>query len=107
MKRNFTLLKNGETSSHVFTGRYPRQAALKAATRGQKKIALLEHGTKKVHMFCGSTKTIPTTKLEREKAAWLGATKTVPSVKKVGTQRLQVSKDEARAGKSGMQGFTC
>ncbi|WP_435196918.1 non-histone chromosomal MC1 family protein [Natronomonas sp. EA1] len=62
-KRNFALReKNGEESS-VFSGRTPRQAALKAARRldpakSEKKaqkteLRLREKGTKKVHIYDG------------------------------------------------------
>lgn len=36
-----------------FTGKLPRQVALKAANRGQTDISPRELGTKKVHMFAG------------------------------------------------------
>ncbi|NLI62941.1 MAG: chromosomal protein MC1 [Methanosarcinaceae archaeon] len=56
--RNF-VLRNSKTGEEtgVFTGKQPRQAALKAANRGKgtkKKpeiIELRERGTKKVHVF--------------------------------------------------------
>ena len=51
--RNFALrdLEGNETG--VFTGKSPRQAALKAANRGHTDIRLRERGTKKVHLFTG------------------------------------------------------
>ena len=62
-KRNFSLREaNGEESS-VFSGRTPRQAALKAARRldpassegaaDETEIRLREKGTKKVHIYDG------------------------------------------------------
>ena len=55
--RNF-VLRNEDGSEHgIFTGKQPRQAALKAANKGngtKKKpemIRLRERGTKKVHVF--------------------------------------------------------
>ena len=42
----------------VFTGKQPRQAALKAANRGHKDIRLRERGTKKAHMFAGERKQV-------------------------------------------------
>jgi Non-histone chromosomal protein MC1 len=38
-------------STGVFTGKQPRQAALKAANRGYTDIRLRERGTKKVHIL--------------------------------------------------------
>jgi len=51
--RYFVLQENNRDTSHVFTGRQPRQAALKAATRGFTGIILRERGTKKLHLFEG------------------------------------------------------
>jgi hypothetical protein len=55
--RNF-VLRDEESNEHgVFTGKQPRQAALKAANRGTGTkskpdiIRLRERGTKKVHVF--------------------------------------------------------
>ena len=57
--RNF-VLRDEEGNEHgVFTGKQPRQAALKAANKGngtKKKpetIKLRERGTKKIHVFKG------------------------------------------------------
>ncbi|MFD1685031.1 non-histone chromosomal MC1 family protein [Halobellus litoreus] len=64
-KRNFVMLENGEKTKQ-FTGRMPRQAALKAARRLQgydsyesedeakadaTEIRLLERGTDRVHVY--------------------------------------------------------
>jgi len=57
--RNFVLRDEEGNEQGVFTGKQPRQAALKAANRGngtKKKpetIKLRERGTKKVHVFKG------------------------------------------------------
>lgn len=53
-KRYFVLRKSGRDTNQVFTGYQPRQAALKAATRGITDIVLRERGTKKEHIFRGS-----------------------------------------------------
>ncbi len=57
--RNF-VLRDEEGNEHgVFTGKQPRQAALKVANRGKgtkkkpETIMLRERGTKKVHVFKG------------------------------------------------------
>jgi hypothetical protein len=55
--RNFVLRDVDGTEHGVFTGKQPRQAALKAANRGKGTkskpdiIRLRERGTKKVHVF--------------------------------------------------------
>jgi len=60
--RSFILVTEGE-GRRTFKGRSPRQAALKAATRGIKDIQLREvrknaDGTKSVHVFEGSIEMI-------------------------------------------------
>jgi hypothetical protein len=47
--RNFALRDKDGTEIGVFTGKQPRQAALKAANRGHIDIRLRERGTKNVH----------------------------------------------------------
>ena len=55
--RNFVLRDEDGNEHGVFTGKQPRQAALKAANRGEgtkskpEIIRLRERGTKKVHVF--------------------------------------------------------
>jgi hypothetical protein len=56
--RYFVLQQNGKDTKHVFTGRQPRQAALKAATRGFTNIVLRERGRKRLHIFIGSRKRV-------------------------------------------------
>jgi len=61
--RKYYVLKKGRNVS-VFTGRSPRQAALKAATRGISDIKLRERGrrnkdgTYSIHIFKGSVKKV-------------------------------------------------
>ena len=56
--RKYYIMKAGKTEA-IFTGRQPRQAALKAATRGHTDIRLRERGrrnkdrTYTVHVFTG------------------------------------------------------
>lgn len=62
-KRNFALRESGGTETSVFSGRTPRQAALKAARRldpapsedeaERHELRLREKGTKKVHVYEG------------------------------------------------------
>jgi hypothetical protein len=56
--RYFVLQQSGRDTKHVFTGRQPRQAALKAATRGYTNIVLRERGRKRLHIFTGARKRI-------------------------------------------------
>jgi len=51
--RNFALRDKDGNEIGIFTGKSPRQAALKAANRGHTDIRLRERGTKKVHVFKG------------------------------------------------------
>lgn len=59
-KKYYVLRKGGKDTEHVFTGAAPRQAALKAATRGFTDIKLRERGrrnkdgTYSVHVYRGS-----------------------------------------------------
>ena len=84
--RNFALRDAEGNEDGVFTGRSPRQAALKAANRGITDIRLRERGTKKVHVFTGERKQVdkPT-----GAPAWMPAKIWKPFVKKVGTERLE------------------
>jgi len=62
-KRNFALRDSTGNETSVFSGRTPRQAALKAARRldpadteqdaEQENLSLREKGTKKVHIYEG------------------------------------------------------
>lgn len=73
-----------ETS--VFTGRQPRQAALKAASRGKKEIYLRERGTKKLHHFRGDRKKV---KAPYNKPSWMADYVWKPAVRKAGIVRLE------------------
>jgi hypothetical protein len=66
-KKNFTVVKSLpakkaglKRTTMVFSNRQARGAALKAANRKIKKIYLHEAGTKKIHVFAGSTKLVKT-----------------------------------------------
>jgi hypothetical protein len=85
-KRNFALRDKDGNEIGVFSGKQPRQAALKAANRGFTDIRLRERGTKKVHIFQG----------ERIQVAkppnapkWMPANIWKPIVKKVGVEKLE------------------
>ena len=89
--KNFVLIEKDGAESSVFTGRQPRQAALKAANRigGTKskpvEIKLREKGTKKVHIFQGWKEVVNAPK---NKPAWMPDKINKPFVKKVGTENL-------------------
>lgn len=85
-KRNYALRDAKGKETHVFAGTAPRQAALKAATRGFTDIRLREKGTKKVHIFQGERKQV-----QRPKKApsWMPQKIWKPCVKKIGIEKLE------------------
>jgi hypothetical protein len=85
-KRNFALRDAEGNETSVFAGTAPRQAALKAATRGFTDIRLREKGTKKVHLFQGERKLIQRPK---KAPAWMPKKIWKPIVKKIGIQKLE------------------
>ncbi len=84
--RNFALRDAKGNEIGVFTGKQPRQAALKAANRGIKEIRLRERGTKKVHIFTGERKQV---KKPASAPSWMPEKIWKPIVKKVGTEKLE------------------
>jgi hypothetical protein len=83
--RNFALRDEKGNEIGVFTGKSPRQAALKAANRGHKDIRLRERGTKRVHLFTGARVQV---KKPKGGPAWMPDKIWRPNVKKVGTEKL-------------------
>ena len=83
--RNFVLRNEDGTEHGVFTGKQPRQAALKAANRseGTKNkpvtIRLRERGTKKIHVFKGWKEIV---KAPENRPAWMPEEISKPFVKK-------------------------
>lgn len=84
--RNF-VLRDKEGNEHgVFTGKQPRQAALKAANRGSgtkdnpELIILRERGTKKLHYYDGWREEVPAPK---NKPSWMPDMIKKPNVKKM------------------------
>jgi hypothetical protein len=79
-------------NKHVFTGKSPRQAALKAAARGFTEIKLRERGrrnkdgTYSVHKFRGSVKVI---NAPANRPEWLPEKVKKPSVSKAGVDRVK------------------
>jgi hypothetical protein len=84
--RHFALRDKDGNEMGIFTGKSPRQAALKAANRGNTDIRLRERGTKKVHIFVGERKKV---KKPKNAPAWMPAKIWKPSVKKVGIEKLE------------------
>jgi len=84
--RNFALRDENGNEISVFTGKAPRQAALKAANRGHTDIKLRERGTKKVHIFTGERVQVDKPK---SAPAWMPDKIWKPMVKKVGTETLE------------------
>jgi hypothetical protein len=84
--RNFALRDKDGKEIGVFTGKAPRQAALKAANRGHTDIKLRERGTKKVHIFTGERKQV---KKPKAAPAWMPAKIWKPNVKKIGVEKLK------------------
>lgn len=84
--RNFTLQNVDGTESGVFTGKQPRQAALKAANRGEGTkempaiIKLRERGTKKLHVFMAWKEMV---NAPEKKPSWMPEKISKPFVKKV------------------------
>lgn len=90
-KRKYYVLKRGSKVS-VFTGRSPRQAALKAATRGISDIKLRERGrrnrdgTYSIHIFKGSVKKVSA---PGNRPDWLPAKVKKAVVRKVKVDRVR------------------
>jgi len=82
--RNFALRDADGNEIGVYTGKSPRQAALKAANRGYKDIRLRERGTKKEHVFVGERVQVDPPKGAQP---WMNAKIWKPNVKKLGRQR--------------------
>ena len=94
-KKYYKLLKGGREVA-TFTGRQPRQAALKAATRGHTDIKLRERGrrnkdgTQTIHVFKGSRQ--KTSVSSSSNVSWLPSQVWKPIVKKIGIERVKNGK---------------
>ena len=91
--RNFALRDKDGNEIGVFTGKQPRQAALKAANRGYTDIKLRERGTKKLHVFTGERKQV---KKPKGAPVWMPDKIWKPVVKKVGIEYLDKPETEAK-----------
>ncbi|EMA50008.1 MULTISPECIES: non-histone chromosomal MC1 family protein [Halococcus] len=95
-KRNFALRGDGDDETSVFSGRTPRQAALKAARRldaadgeenaSREELRLREKGTHKVHIYEGWAwnEDAPA-----DKPDWMPNTITEANVSKQGIEHLE------------------
>lgn len=87
--RKYYIMRAGKAVS-IFTGRQPRQAALKAATRGFSEIRLRERGRKNrdgtysIHVFKGSRKKVSV----EANVEWLPKQVWKPVVRKVKVERV-------------------
>ena len=90
--KNFVLRDEKGEEHGVFTGKQPRQAALKAAnkTEGTKSkpvtLRLRERGTKKVHVFNGWKEIVDAPK---NKPDWMADKISKPFAKKVCIEKLE------------------
>lgn len=89
-EKRYFVLRKGNKEVGVFTGSQPRQAALKAASRGETDIKLRERGSKKIHIFKGSRKQVAA---PEGAPSWMGSKVWKPNVKKVGIQKLAKIRD--------------
>ena len=95
-KRNFALRGDGDDESSVFSGRTPRQAALKAARRldaadgeenaSREELRLREKGTHKVHIYEGWAWN---EEAPSDKPDWMPDTITEANVSKQGIEHLE------------------
>lgn len=84
-KRYFVLRDARGREFGVYSGRSPRQAALKVANRGVVDIRLRERGTKKVHIYRGTRTKITMTD---ERPDWMPSEVWKPNVSKNGIEKL-------------------
>lgn len=88
--KNYIIVGKDGTEGGVFTGRQPRQAALKAANAGKgtkdkpETIRLRERGTKKIHIFTGYNAVVAA---PEKRPAWMKAQIKKPFVEKVGIEK--------------------
>ncbi len=90
-KKKYYVLKKGNKTA-VFTGRSPRQAALKAAARGYKDIKLRERGrrnkdkTYTIHVFKGNVKKVDA---PSNRPSWLPSKIKKAMVSKKGIEKVK------------------
>ncbi|ODS36672.1 MAG: hypothetical protein A7316_02500 [Candidatus Altiarchaeales archaeon WOR_SM1_86-2] len=90
-KKYYALREGNKDTNHMFRGRTPGQAALKAARRGFKDIQLRERRKKKdgmwrVHVFEGSVEKVPKPKNAPD---WLSDRINKSKVKKIRVDKIK------------------
>jgi len=91
-KRTFVLRNDDGTESGVFLGKQPRQAALKAANKGDGTkeepitIKLRERGTKKLHVFEAWCQIVDA---PEKRPAWMPEQIRKPFVYKIGMETVE------------------
>jgi len=90
--RRYFILRDAKGNERgIFSGKSPRQAALKVANLGIADIRLRERGTKKVHIYSGTRYKF---KVPDPRPAWMPAEVWKPNVSKLGIEKLKrVRKD--------------
>lgn len=98
MARYFTLREGGPNGREtaVFTGRSPRQAALKAASRGKTDIYLRERGTDRIHHFRGERKKV---RAPEDRPDWMPEMVWKSNVRKMGLVHLKERKAAKKASR--------
>jgi len=90
--RNFVLRHEDGNEHGIFTGKQPRQAALKAANRSEgtkskpEIIRLRERGTKKVHVFKAWKEIV---KAPENRPSWMPEEISKPFVKKEKIENIE------------------
>lgn len=90
-KKNFGLINDKGAEIGTYTGKTPRDAALKAANRNITEIVLREKGTKRLHYFKGKREQV---KKPAGSPAWLPDMIWKANVKKIGVAALQFTELE-------------
>ena len=88
-EKRYFVLRQGARETAVFTGKQPRQAALKAASRGYTDIRLRERGTNKIHVYRGSRRKVAA---PMNRPSWMASMVWKPNVRKVGIERIMKKK---------------
>ena len=90
--RNFVLRAKDGSEHGIYTGKQPRQAALKAANKGNgtkakpETIQLRERGTKKVHIFKAWKQIV---KAPKNRPSWMPEKISKPFVKKEKIEQIE------------------
>jgi len=96
MTVRYFALRTSESGKEksVFTGRQPRQAALKAASRNYTSIYLRERGTSKLHFYKGVRRKV---RAPVDRPSWMAAVVWKPNVRKMRIIHLKKPKKAKKA----------